>query len=45
MEPVVVYYKRKCISCLNKVVIKIVKPNDFSEAPCPHCGAPVRIWN
>ena len=42
--PSVVYYLRKCISCLNKVVIQVTLPNNLSEAPCPCCSATVRIW-
>lgn len=39
-----IYYKRKCISCLNKIVLKIRLPNPYSEAECPHCKGIVRIW-
>ena len=39
-----VYYKRKCISCLNKVVIQVKLPSSATEALCPHCQAIVRIW-
>jgi predicted RNA-binding Zn-ribbon protein involved in translation (DUF1610 family) len=41
----ITYYKRKCISCLNKVIIAIILPNYKSQAACPNCGAIVRIWN
>ena len=40
----IVYYVRRCISCLNKVVIPMQMPNPYSEAPCPHCKGTVRIW-
>jgi predicted RNA-binding Zn-ribbon protein involved in translation (DUF1610 family) len=38
------HYVRKCISCLNKVVITVPLPNELTQAPCPHCGEIVRIW-
>ena len=37
-----IYYTRKCISCLNKVRIGV--SGFVSQAPCPKCGANVRIW-
>ena len=43
-EPVTIYYTRKCISCLNKVVIPLPKGYPFYEAPCPWCRSPVRLW-
>ena len=44
MRTGMIYYVRKCISCLNKVTIAILLPSVASEAPCPHCRAAVRIW-
>lgn len=38
------YYRRHCISCLNKVVIVITLPYPYYEAPCPWCSASVRLW-
>ena len=40
-----VYYVRKCISCLNKVTIAILLPSTATQAPCPRCSAIVRIWS
>ena len=44
MQPVIVYYLRKCISCLNKVTLAVPLGYPYTEAPCPHCKATVRIW-
>ena len=44
-KPVVmVYYLRKCISCLNKVEIGLPRGYPYYDAECPRCGAGVRIW-
>lgn len=44
-EPIVmVYYLRKCISCLNKVEIGLPRGYPYYDAECPRCGAGVRIW-
>jgi len=40
----VLTYIRKCISCLNKIVIVVTAGKYISEAPCPHCKSLVRIW-
>jgi hypothetical protein len=44
MAPIMIYYTRKCISCLNKVVIAVPVGFTYSQAPCPYCRAVVRIW-
>ena len=44
MPPAVVYYVRKCISCLNKVTLAVTLPNPFTETECTHCRAIIRIW-
>lgn len=43
-EPIVVYYTRRCISCMNKVVIPLTQPPLIYEAPCPYCKNTIRIW-
>ena len=43
-QPVIIYYKRKCISCLNKVVIPVTLPSSLTETSCPYCQSIVRIW-
>ena len=43
-QPIMVYYLRKCISCLNKVEIALPKGYPYYEAYCPFCKATVRIW-
>lgn len=43
-QPLTKYYLRKCISCLNKVIIPISFPFTQTQAPCPYCSSTVRIW-
>jgi len=44
MSTQIVYYRRKCISCLNRVIIAVILPSSDTQATCPHCRAVVRIW-